>query len=297
MKPAHMTHDDTNDVWGWEDFVAQTRWDDVENWWNENYFSEDRNPTALKALLDRLEAIVPKIDVKNGMERLQRHLRVSDESEVWQGHEHLRGAAAILDAGELAAAIEGTPPTASKAWAAHRTMVEQKLALFLAREESTKGAEELSRQVHAQEALDSLRTIDRLERWMWSELDDEVDKAWLSEVIAQAAFLAFDAGRRTQAAWGKEFERYAVAKLASQVAFGSSNEGRDLYNEDRKANSIARKEHAKLVSEALCGHRKTAAERAGCVLRNWTKIGDQSKAPRPPSKKTLQNWLSKGAVK
>jgi hypothetical protein len=128
-------------------------------------------------------------------------------------------------------------------------------------------------------------------------LDDEVDKAWLSEVIAQAAFLAFDAGRRTQAAWGKEFERYAVAKLASQVAFGSSNEGRDLYNEDRKAYSIARKQHAKLVSEALCGHCKTAAERAGCVLKNWTKIGDQSKAPRPPSKKTLQNWLSKGAVK
>lgn len=292
-----MTHDDMNNVWEWDSFVAQNCWDDVENWWNDNYFSEDRNTSALRALLDKLEAIVPKIAVENGVERLQRHLRVSDEPDVWRGHEHLKGAAAILEAGELAAAVEGTPPTACNAWAEYLAMIEMKLARFLAAEAPTKGVKELSRRAHAQEAITSLQAIDTLERWMCSELEDKAEQDWLSEIIAQTAFLAFDAGRRTQVAWGKEFERYAAAKLAAQVPFASSNEGRDLYNEERINFANARKQHAQAISEEFCGHLKHASQRAVCILNNWAKIDDQGNVPRPPRKKTLQNWFSEKAIK
>jgi hypothetical protein len=48
------------------------------------------------------------------------------------------------------------------------------------------------------------------------ELTDETDHDWLTELVAEIAFAAFEAGRRTQAAWGKEFERYVPTGKAVQ---------------------------------------------------------------------------------
>jgi len=208
MKPVLMTHDDMKIVWGWEDLVAQDSWDDVEIWWRDNYFSEDRNPTALRALLVTLEHIVPKVTVENGTERMERHIRTADSPHRWNGYENFRGAAEILELGELAAAVEGDPPKARDAWNEHRAMIEQHMASYLEADEPTAGEEAFSRRTHAKNAIEDLTAIDVLEKWMSSQLGDTLDREWLSEIIAEVTGLAFGAGRHTQAAWAKEFEPF-----------------------------------------------------------------------------------------
>lgn len=197
----------------WAEMLKANDWDAVENWWHDWFNTQAQSADGLAplgALLTALREVVPLVAVENGMERFERHIRPTDDENEWQGHEHLKGAAAILYLGELEAACEGEPPLASKSWAQHRGVVTERLEIYLNSSEVTTGADELSRKEHAQQALNCLTNIDMIVKAACFEAADEVEQRWITEVVAEIAYTAFEAGRHTQEAWGKSFEQFAL---------------------------------------------------------------------------------------
>lgn len=273
--------------WGWETLVKEHRWDDVVNWWMRWYFHSPDEAAPLQGLFDALCALVPTICEENGMERRERHLTPTDDPKHWRGQEHLKGAAAILDLGELQAAIEGEPPIASEEWRDARERTEAFLQECLDGEEFTQGAEDISRKAHARKARDLFLNIDNTTAFYISQMDSEEDRDWLMEALADIAHDAFEAGLRTQAAGGKEVEKLAVAR-EKQIRGFANNSAR---NRERKAAAMAWREHARLVERALSRNLSDSAK-ADVILKNWNKVGVEGQRPSPPSKKTLQNWLS-----
>ena len=116
-----MNEDATNHEDDWQPLLESRSWNALENWWQEWVAAYPDATAPLKALLAALEEIVPKITVENGMERLERHIKCSDPEDVWQGREHIKGAAKILELGELEAAAEMEPPTAKQIWSEQRS--------------------------------------------------------------------------------------------------------------------------------------------------------------------------------
>lgn len=162
-----------------------------------------------KALLAAIQKALGRREIKHGKESQWRYRR----PEEVEGP--LREAACILALGELQASIEmdegdGYPPKASEVWAEHRAMVEAALDELEAAGEATEGDQELSRAAHIAAAREHLAGIDMTTKWMVAECHDEHEKDWLREVIAEVAFTAFEAGRRVQAAGGKDLEALAV---------------------------------------------------------------------------------------
>ncbi|PWE31226.1 hypothetical protein DDZ14_13630 [Maritimibacter sp. 55A14] len=242
-------------------------------------------------MLTALREVVPTIVEENGMESRERHLRCDDDPKRWDGREELKGAAKMLEIGELEAAIKGAPPVASEAWRRNREIIETDLHECIDAEEVTQGAEELSRRGHAREALDLLRYIDFTTSFLRGEMDSEEDRDWMNEAIAEVANLAFEAGRHTQVAWGKEFEELAAIRAKQTHTLAHKNEGRRTYNAERTAKKNAWIKHAELV-EASLSRDVTGSARAEYILKNWRKIGVEGQRPAPPSKKTLENWIS-----
>lgn len=187
---------------------AAAAWNELENWWQDTRRWDDAHKPSLKALLDRLRSIVPKIAVENGMECATRHLEPTDSAELWAGKEHLKPAAEILHIGGLEAVVKREPAKASESWSKHREMITKHLNEYLHSSEPTSGDRSLSRRGHASSALELLSHLDVVEGFARHELTDETDRGWLTELVAEIAFAAFDAGRHTQAAWGKAFESY-----------------------------------------------------------------------------------------
>lgn len=221
-----MVANDQKPTWEWEPIlysaldakdedrcVPRSKWDDLDNWLQDQYLEGEAKLPALKSLLDHLRTIVPTITIENGMECTTRHLSPFDGMEDWTGYEHLRRAAEILYLGELEAVVEGEPPHLSDSWANYRNMIEKHLAEYAASSEPTSVGKELSRRAHASTALDLLANIDFVEGLARHELSEEADHHWLSELVSEIAYSAFDAGRHTQAAWGKEFEKHASVRL------------------------------------------------------------------------------------
>jgi len=277
--------------WGWEPFIEAHQWDDVTDWWMRSYFDNPDEPAPLRALLAALLELVPKVQEENRMELRERHLTARDDPKHWRGQEHLKGAAAILDLGELQAAIERYPPEASEAWRKNRKIIEAFLDEFLEGQEVTEGAKDLSRKAHAREARDLLRYTDDVTATLSCEMDSEEDRDWLQEGFAEIANLAFEAGRRTQAAWGKDFEKFAVLHTNQIKRFAHDNEGRDSHNARKTAQREAWIAHATVVERTVSRDLSDSAK-ADFILKNWNKAGMESQRPSPPSKKTLQNWLS-----
>lgn len=280
-------------IWGWQALFENMQWTELDEWWRDTRRWTPEFRPVLRALLVALEDVVPSFSVENGMERTTRQILCSDPQEAWLGIEHLRGAAEILQLGELAAVVERLPPKQSTVWEREKATVEEYLLTLLEQPEPTLGSEEMSRRAHSQDALELLNGLETSQSWMSSELDDQHDREWFSEAVAEVANLAFHAGRHMQAAWGKEFERYAVAKLKSQHAFAHENEGRDEYNRTRRTNAKAWREHAIEVEKAFCSRDLTNSARADRIIQFWRQIGAEEARPSAPSKKTLQNWLSK----
>jgi hypothetical protein len=223
-----MVEDDGAVQWEWEPLLeaalradidgddAAAAWNELENWWRDTRRWDDAYKPSLRALLERLRSIVPRIPDENGMERTTRYLQPSDPEELWEGKEHLRPAAEILHIGELEAVVEREPAKASESWSEHREMIAKHLNDYLHSSEPTSGDKSLSRRMHASVALELLSHLDVVEDLASHELTDETDHDWLTELVAEIAFAAFEAGRRTQAAWGKEFERYVPTGKAVQ---------------------------------------------------------------------------------
>lgn len=278
--------------WGWEPLVQDCKWDEVENWWEDQHLKHPDDPTPIRALLSELRRIVPSISVAHGMETIERHIQCQDGNEYWAGREKYKGAAKILELGELEAAVEGLPEEATQVWSEHRAKIEQRLAELAGEPEKTDGAPELSQTTHAKKASELLSHIDATTEWLCSELESKFDREWLREALAEIAFAAFHAGRHTQEAWGKEFEHHASARLRSIRAFANRNEGRTEHNRKIRQDRIAWEAHAQRVAETSMNGKLTKSARADFILRNWNRVDADGERPSPPSKKTIQNWLS-----
>jgi len=249
-------------------------------------------PGALRDLLEALRKVVPLVAVENGMERSERHIKIDDDPSLWQGCERLKGAAGILELGELEAAAYGDPQTGRDAWNDHKAMIQDNLRPLMETGEQTEGSDELSRATHAREASELLKTTDRVNRMMSAQMPHEADRTWLDEVIAEVAFLAFEAGRHTQAAWGKEFESFAVTRQRQIDSLRIRNEGRSEYNRQRKKLSADWRQHARQVEKAFPIKTSRKSERAAHIRKHWDKVGEEELRPSRPEQKTIQNWLS-----
>jgi len=288
-----MSEPEPGTQWGWEDFFIRNDWDAVDEWWRNWFLENPDDGQALGDLLAALRKKVPVIRVENGIERYDRHIRCDDEPSEWRRErEPLKGAAKILEVGELEAAVEGIPESSLRKWQAQEALVRERLQPFLEAPEVTKGAEELSRWAHTLAAFERLASIGSTSRWMTNQMGSDHDAAWIREVIAEIALLAFDSGRHTQAAWGKDFEKLSVAREEQIRGFVENNEGRAIHNAKRTAAAAKWKAHACLVEAEYPSSSPKNSDRARHILKYWDKV--ETKGPRPPapSQKTLQNWLS-----
>jgi len=281
VKPVQSQH------WGWEPLFKAAKWPEIDNWWRHWSFNNSGDLAPLCALLSALRNAVPTIPEENGMERRKRHLTSKADPKFWQGREHLKGAADILELGELEAAIEGDPPIASEVWRDTRSIIEPFLQTYLSENEVTEGTDDLSRRTHAREALDLLHYVDNAGDFLSRELDVQEDKDWLKEALAEIANCAFAAGRHTQAAWGKEFEKLAVAKEKQIRALPKNSP----INEERKKTAALWRAHATRVKQAISRDISDSA-RADYILKHWNKESVDEQRPDPPKKRTIQNWLS-----
>ncbi len=215
-----MVEKNDADQWEWEplletalrsditDGEVAVAWNELENWWQDTRRWDDAHKPSLSALLKRLRSVVPTVTVENGMERATRHLQPSDPADLWAGQERFKPAAEILHFGELEALVDGEPEKPSDSWSKHREMITKHLNEYLHSSDPTSGDASLSRRGHASSALELLSHLDVVEGFARHELTDETDHVWLTELVAEIAFAAFEAGRHTQAAWGKTFESY-----------------------------------------------------------------------------------------
>lgn len=203
----------------WKADYAARNWASIETWWRHCDDTDE-----LRELLAWLERDVPKITITDRMEEQQEFIHPKDATEEW------RGAAEILQLGELKATVEGDPPSELEQWSETASRTTEVMRGFLADtadqkrtgNSKTRG-NPLSRSAHAKEALYFLSLIDRDRKLMCAEIDPDgdtpEDRDWLSAVIAQAALAAFNAGVHAQIAIGKDIEKYALTgKLVQQGA-------------------------------------------------------------------------------
>jgi hypothetical protein len=291
------------DGWEWEPLLEaalrselddrrEAAWNELENWWEDPERWDDAQIPALKALLERLQYLVPIVSIENGIERTTRHLTPHDPAELWAGKEYLKPAAKILHLGELEALVDGEPELPSYSWSRHREMITKHLNEYLHSTEPTSGEKSLSRRGHASSALELLSHLDIVEGFARHELTDDADLKWLAELVAEVAFAAFDAGRHTQAAWGKEFEKYAMTQLKNTKALLEQTGPRDEANRRKSEHSRRMKEHARSVRKRYCSGKQTAAADALTIHKNWSKIEGLASSERAPALKTLRNWIA-----
>lgn len=239
-----------------EELIADCNWDSVDNWWRECVLNHPDDTVPLRALLTRLREIVPKIIVQNGMEETERYIRQNDDASHWEGREKLKGAADILELGELEAAAEGHPPEASEIWHDYTTKIKDELRRYVAEPEVTDGEQALSRKAHAQDALEYIEGLDHLIVAMRSELMDEEDRRWFEEAIYEVAYLAFDAGRHTQAAWTKAFERFVPTGRKVQLGQRRAAEVRKRQTQPETISTLA--EMDRLITKPGCSVSRAA---------------------------------------
>jgi len=229
---------------GWEELVRECDWDGVENWYIACFDDRHEHHDALATLLARLEEIVPKVKVTNRMEKAQRYALPTDPNEVWVGKEHFKGAAVILQLGELAAAVYGDPKSVVEEWSDYRDVIITRLENYLEQEEPTTGDAEYSRGHHCLAALEGLGDVQSLMDKADTAFDTDDDLLWLREIMSEIAYLSFDAGRRTQAAWGKDIENLAF--MGSKVHEGQKRGGDGRRQSLKQKKSMVLKEMKRL---------------------------------------------------
>lgn len=296
-----MTKNKSKTVWGFEHLlenalrgtadqkgIVHYDWSELNNWWK---FQNDGQPgyrEGLSALLDVLRTLVPTVTMRNGIEQRQRHLSSDDkDGEQWSGHASLKGAVKILEWGELEAIVEGDPLPSSIVWPEHRSIIEGHLDHFMFQDEVTEGDDELSRRAHADEAKQLLKSIDFASTHAANQMDSDDERLWLNDVISEIAYLAFEAGQHTRAAWGKEFEKHAASRIRQNAGILKNFGGK------AEQESAEWKTHAELVMSRFQKVPATKSECARWILAQWNRVGDDNSRPRPRAENTVLNWLYK----
>lgn len=255
---------------------------------------------ARRAYLLHLRKVVPLVAITNGMERMERHATPKQMETIRLGsaefqalpepeqkvvRENLIEAAMVLYLGELAAAVDGAAPTDDVLWGSIRNDAEIFLREASTAKEVTAGATSLSRQGHAQDALEILAGLDRAVEWMAGECDDLEEQRWLRETVALVASHAFVAGRHMQAAWGKDFEHLAVSRKQQISALNAHNEGRNTYNAARRRV----KDHAAQKAREIAAESTLSGMALAKHIAIQLKKSENGGIVRSP--KTIHNWL------
>jgi hypothetical protein len=178
----------------------------------------------LRAILAAVRDLVPSVEDTNGVEVL---LRPARPDEIVEPNEQrakaMREAAMVLELGELEALVEGDPKPASVTWAQTEGEARTELAGLRALPEETKGSAGLSRAAHADRAIDFLDDVRKTRAIALGDTQTEEERAWVIELIAEAAQAGYWACRHAQAAIGKAVEAHAVRGI--KVRKGSSDGG------------------------------------------------------------------------
>lgn len=303
-----MVEEDDGRHWDWEPLLeaalradvdgddAALDWNELENWWRDTRRWDDAHKPSLKALLERLRSVVPKAPVENGMERATRYLQPSDPAVLWTGKEHLKPAAEILHIGDLEAVVEREPAKASESWSKHREMIAKQLNEYLHSSEPTSGDKSLSRRGHASSALELLSHLDVVEGFARHEMTDETDHGWLTELVAEIALAAFDAGRHVQAAWGKEFEKHAVVRVNAVKALKDNTFARDAANRKKTQEMLLKQQYAKQLRQKFCRTTMSNAECARRIFKNWKELDADGAKLKRPAVSTIEDWFLKGSM-
>lgn len=211
----------------WRAAYDRRDWAEVDNWWRGLALDGDMPLTSaerveLEELRRRLLADVPKVEVVNGMEKTERHVTLVEATVEW------KGAAEILEKGELEAVLDGEPPTALDAWQAERARIAAILDDLRGAAETTKGDAALSRAAHIADVDEAFGQIDRGVKFALDEIDrrgrKKQERAWLREILAEVLLPAFRAGVHARAAVGKAIEADAVrgAKTIRAASLGGT---------------------------------------------------------------------------
>ncbi|WP_372921730.1 hypothetical protein [Roseovarius sp.] len=301
-----MVEENDDGPWEWEPLLeaalrsdvdggdVAAAWNELENWWRGTRRWDDAHKLSLTALLGRLRSVVPTVPVENDMERATRHLEPSDPADLWTGKEYLKPAAEILHIGELEALVDGEPEMPNLSWVSHRQMIEEQLSEYLAAAEPTSGDKEMSRGGHASFAMDLLKHLDFAERVAKHELSSEQDRAWLTELVAEISFAAFEAGRHAQAAWGKEFEKHAVVRVKAVDALKDSTYARDAANKAKTREMLFKQQYAKQLRQKFCRPTISNAECARRISKHWNELDADGAKLKRPAVSTIEDWFLKG---
>ncbi len=204
------------------------KWDQIE--WT------DWPPKLQRRLLDDIKELVPDVRIENGLEYSTRPAQPGDK--ILEGRPDLEWAAKELLLGDLEAWVEDDANTVSDAWAEQRRSAVEHLQQALSSEDPTKGSPELSLHAHAQKAMDGLKDIDVMAGFYKGECEGDREKDWVQDIVDNMAYVAFMAGRHTQAAWSKPFEEVVVQRNRKQQFFF---DGRDEQIRTSKANAEERR--------------------------------------------------------
>lgn len=221
----------------WQEMYAARDWVALQNWWPH---CEDQH--ARRAFFKRLVADVPKVLKANGLEELQQHARTKDAPDAW------KGAALILELGELEASLTGPVPDPIEELSRERRRVTQELEALMQIDEPTEGSPELSQAGHIHQVFEQFRELDKIVAIATSEIDEDRlrpnDRRWVKMLIAEAFLCGFHTGAHARAALMKDFEKAAVSG-ARTLAGGQSGgrKKREVYK-DRNGAIIARMERS-----------------------------------------------------
>jgi hypothetical protein len=200
----------------WRKAYKSRDWDSVDNWWRT---SDDR--AELLGLLGQLRRDVPKRTLENGVETVEESISSEKAGEGW------KGAAEILELGELEAKVAGVPADDAAIWSEQSEGLSAELRNLLAMPEVTEGDAELSRRAHAGRALEALEQIAETIRFRIGMYDQD-EREPLCEFAAAIAINALRAGYFARAAESKKMEVDAVRgqKTKSSAKTGGETRAR-----------------------------------------------------------------------
>lgn len=244
----------------WQRLYEERDWAALEIW-----FHHTGERDELIAFRDALLRDVPTVPRENGVERRIDPVSVEAAPAEW------KGAATILHEGELEAAIEGTPPTASALWDQERLRVTDILRRLAGEPEVTKGDATMSRKAHIATVMEHLKEFDFAVGVMRSELlragEAEDDIRWLMEMVAEIALPIFRAGIHAHAADGKAMEADAVrGKKVYQGAQGSTAV--------RRQKSAKAREARNALMDELIANGQTAANAARILFKRGLGVSE-----------------------
>lgn len=198
---------------GWQRDYQARNWTAVENWWRRT-----DNLAELKALLAQLQRDVPRRTLTNGTDIHIEFYGPKNAPEEW------KGAALILEFGELEAKINGDPASDIELWAEQQTSLREELHQLASSPEVTTGDSLLSCRAHAERALEALERINDVVGFRIGAYEPDEQEP-LREFVALVAIYAMRAGYFAYAAESKVIQAHSAR---GQVLARAASKGGEI---------------------------------------------------------------------